>query len=351
MGLLRLYLALCVVVYHGIALGFYNLLLFDGRQAVQLFYVLSGFYITMVIREKYSVKGGTRVFYLKRILRILPLFFTVFVLSLMAIFTQDHVVTTWTNTPAMEFVAKANASVWSALLVWGSNALIVGSDVLWLVGIGPEGLFYAPFKLNSAHNGANFAINGPAFTLAIELYFYLLAPFVVRNVRRAWVFFILGVLYHLVLRYTGNWNLITSYHLFPGSFVYFGMGALVYYFSKGEFSARHFRGTAGVVALLMVALWRPSDSSWDDANALQMWFLVALSYLWVPFLFRRTRHSKIDAFLGDMSYVVYVLHYPFYMYGYYTPIRPFMGLWLLEVAALVTLYVERPLERWRAKLR
>ena len=74
MGLLRLYLALCVVQYHGLDFAAPWATLFDGREAVQLFYMLSGFYISMILCEKYHGAAGVRVFYLKRVLRILPLY-------------------------------------------------------------------------------------------------------------------------------------------------------------------------------------------------------------------------------------------------------------------------------------
>ncbi len=72
MGVIRLFLALSVVVWHlwGHALPFTA----NGYNVVILFFIISGFYMSMVINDKYSNASTCKYFYLARALRIYPLY-------------------------------------------------------------------------------------------------------------------------------------------------------------------------------------------------------------------------------------------------------------------------------------
>jgi peptidoglycan/LPS O-acetylase OafA/YrhL len=52
MGILRVYLALCVIAAHSHRVLPWRM--HDGRQAVQIFYIISGFYMAMVLSTRYS---------------------------------------------------------------------------------------------------------------------------------------------------------------------------------------------------------------------------------------------------------------------------------------------------------
>src|SRR3954451_14766869 len=76
MGSLRLYLALSVVLAHfGIPLGFPT-----SDVAVQSFFVISGFYMALVLNEKYG-PGCYWLFISNRLLRLWPTYAVVLVLS------------------------------------------------------------------------------------------------------------------------------------------------------------------------------------------------------------------------------------------------------------------------------
>jgi len=83
-------------------------------------------------------------------------------------------------------------------------------------------------------NGCFLLINQPAFTISIEIIFYLMAPFILKSVKRIWIYFGIGVLYHYYFILSGNNNIIYQYHMFPSSFIYFGLGALAWHYSKNR---------------------------------------------------------------------------------------------------------------------
>src|SRR5262249_39483950 len=80
MGILRLFLALSVVISHvgGTVLGVAFL---PPQLAVVLFFIVSGFYMSLILNEKYcKLPNATRRFYLNRFLLIYPIYFVVCVL-------------------------------------------------------------------------------------------------------------------------------------------------------------------------------------------------------------------------------------------------------------------------------
>ena len=82
MGLLRLLLAISVITTHcGPCLGFSPL---GGVEAVQTFFMISGFYMAMILTEKYRGPGSYRSFLINRFLRIYPLYWIALILTLIA---------------------------------------------------------------------------------------------------------------------------------------------------------------------------------------------------------------------------------------------------------------------------
>ena len=60
MGLLRLLLAVSVVLVH--TSGCFGLRPLGAAEAVQTFYIISGFYMAMILTEKYRGQGSYRLF-------------------------------------------------------------------------------------------------------------------------------------------------------------------------------------------------------------------------------------------------------------------------------------------------
>lgn len=76
MGILRFLLAITVVIGHtSPILGF----TFVGAQlAVQTFYIISGFYMALILNEKYvGANGSYKLFLTNRLLRLYPIYWTV----------------------------------------------------------------------------------------------------------------------------------------------------------------------------------------------------------------------------------------------------------------------------------
>ena len=94
---------LLVVVYHNF--GFINVFFF-GWLGVDLFFVLSGFLITDILLKTVGEKGYLKNFYIRRVLRIFPLYYLCLILFLIVIpkttiqldlqYYVDHQIWLWT---------------------------------------------------------------------------------------------------------------------------------------------------------------------------------------------------------------------------------------------------------------
>lgn len=333
MGLIRLLLASLVVAAHSGGNINPN---FSGPTAVVLFYIASGFYMAMVLNTKYQGAGAAKRFYASRYTRLWVPYIVVVALVLLDRFlSADY---GWLQ-------ALQTAPWWLATLAVLANLLIVGQDLFWLIAFDAQGIRWAPQLMSEAHNGTQLLLNLPMFTVAIELYFYLLAPWVLVRFERALAFAAVSAVWVAAITLTKQANITTMYYLFPAAMFYFGLGAVVWWVSQCKEALRGWR-YFGVVGLLLIALW---------AKQIAPSTLVVLFCLAVPTAFQLTRHSRLDRMLGDLSYPVYLVHWPivhlmrplFVGDEYAVYLASLLG--SLAAAGLILLLIDRPLTRWRGR--
>ncbi len=88
MGLLRLFLALSVVITHTAPL--FGLQMMPGDVAVKLFFIVSGFYMSLVMAGKYEGKNRALFFYSNRALRLYPAFFIAILLTAIVLGAAEY---------------------------------------------------------------------------------------------------------------------------------------------------------------------------------------------------------------------------------------------------------------------
>ncbi|HWY10164.1 MAG TPA: acyltransferase [Bacteroidia bacterium] len=342
MGILRFLLALSVIASHASGIGIplphgkpypmWATYLIDGRQSVALFFIISGFYMAMVLNTKYQ--GHTLRFYGNRFLRLWPTYIIVLILA--CIFTP-------VGSTIIKMTTYCGLMVKS--YVWLSNIFILGTDSFWLLSLDNCHLHYFPAFLNANSNGASLLVNQPAFSISMEMVFYLMAPFILRSLKRVWIYFGIGVLYYFYFVLSNNLNIIYQYHLFPASFIYFALGALAWHYSKNK----NFELTDKKIILLfagcIVLMF---------AYTLFSMILILCFTLMVPRLFDLTKHSKADRLIGELSYPLYIVHFPVLIYLRSCNIKQHhLGLLCfsitLVISILIHFIVERPIDKWRQK--
>ena len=315
-----------------------HILIWAGN-AVFAFFIISGFYMSLIINEKYAkLHHGTRRFYLNRALRLYPIHWTILILY--ATYYLYYGVPNF-------LTGDLRVPLWRWLYAVCSNLSFFGVEVL-------------PFFDN--HNWA--FVVGPIWSLSIECYFYLLAPFVVgRSLRALVVLLAAAGALRVGLYVSGVPMLPWRYLFFPADLVLFLLGALsyrLYDFVKGKPYANGLGVTAAVVLIVCVMtpyLWAES-SLWNasDLDNLAAWCFCVCVCVCTPLLFNLSAGWKFDNFLGQLSYPVYLSHVLVIDFVVRSHLFPYdMGLVATAVTLVLSLalylLIDRPIERIRRRIK
>lgn len=297
MGLIRTILAITVVFAH---LPTSQYVFVGGMRAVQLFYIISGFLIAHVISMNDSYRSSWK-FYLNRMLRIFPIFYVVALLTLL--------VNVLINQNFFELYKSIPMSA-DALLVF-SNLVIFGQDWVMFTAVHDNQLVATEnFRLSEfpLHSGL---LVPQAWTLGVELCFYLVAPFILRDKRLIFSLLIIslsvkGYLFSIGLGNNDPWN----YRFFPAELSFFLLGALSNQYLlplwKNTRTLVGFNiqklGTSFLIFLIGSYYLIPVN---ENLKAL---LLFSIFIVILPFSFLHQGHSQIDRSIGELSYPIYICH-------------------------------------------
>jgi len=283
MGILRLFLALCVATshYRVIVLGqygsserdapfaIYSTLGLDAGHAVFIFYMVSGFLISYALEKKY--KNKTLRFYGARIKRLYPLYLCLAAVTI--------------------FITKINLSYFDLKNLWPFGLGLLGGDWVLVFKNYPKDFWsHYPPQLN------------PAWSLSVEAAFYLIAPFLLRAKKACLLVFIFSVLARwLCLRFDAG---LLSYHWFPASLCFFLAG----HYSWELFKKRKLNDGFYycLIPTFFVLTWLGVPKTPFD-NLYFYGYLTCI-FLGLPVLFEKTKGSGWINFLGNLSYPMYLSH-------------------------------------------
>lgn len=318
-GTLRLLLATMVALSHaGVSLRGYHL----GVPAVVVFLLLSGYVVAAMLNERPPVAR----FYAERALRLLPPYYAAFALGLAC----------WLAGVASPFLDGA-----AQPLLWLAALLIVPLNyaTLW-----PALDTFTPVP--------------PAWSLGLELQFYLLAPWLLarpgRMLAAAALTLLIGGLAQLGALPSDAWG----YRLLPGNLYIFLSGALLWQLRHTQtFSPRTLLALWATV--LAVAVAAGLRGRWGQPFVLE----VAAGYLiglpLVAWLARLPRRAWDDR-CADLAYPVFLVHFAvlWALQALGHPPAPASPRWLivylaatLLAAAALHAVAQRPVTRLRHRLR
>ncbi len=296
MGLFRLLLAISVLATHlGIQFGF------GGRTSVQIFFVISGFLMSYLVTEKRSY-ATNRNFWASRFFRIFP---TYWLVCLCTIFLTQFGVSSNALSVFLELSPP------NAIFAIGPNLGLFFQDVMLFLGVASNGeIVFAP-NFQSTQLPLHLVLIVPqSWSLALELSFYLIAPFILK--RKGVLFALLGlsVLIRLLLVIAGlglddPW----SYRFFPVEIGTFIFGALIHQLGypllqkMEKYNTKIFRLASVIGVIALFALTSFIQSGFVQSVVLALFCSFAL-----PALFKFQSESKFDNELGKLSYPFYMWH-------------------------------------------
>ncbi|NQY07465.1 MAG: acyltransferase [Flavobacteriaceae bacterium] len=309
MGGIRTILALIVVINHSEPV--FGLKFLGNELAVQTFYIISGFYMALILNEKYiGINKSYKLFITNRLLRLYPIYWSV----LACIIGISLFYGIYSGGEKFGFLNKFIAeghhlNPMNLIFVIFSNLTIVFQDVLLFMEVNQTtgSFFFQPNFDHNQLNGFDFLLIPQAWTVALEIIFYLIAPFIVRR-KTAIILaiFLLFVGIRLVTFYgleltNAPWN----FRFFPNEMVFFLLGVLAYKYYKFEgiqLSQTHYlKAIYGAVLLLIFGY----DFLRFDSSHLIFALLFSLA---LPYLFSLFKDAKIDRYIGELSYPIYICH-------------------------------------------
>jgi len=288
---------LLVIGYH--YLDFFSF----GWAGVDLFFVLSGFLITGKLVESLGAAHYFRTFYIKRILRIVPLYYTILVLFFVVI----------------PFLLPSFVSVSFQELL-------------------QEQLYYWAFAVNiydSVHGWPQNVILIHFWSLACEMQFYLLWPFIIYffyNQGRGLIillvsFCLAGLLFRMSGQFFLPLNEIYRYVLLPGRIDAFSAGALLYLFLRKDYLTAQKPKllyisvvTLAVILVLIVV----KQTAWHySVDIVRKYGFTLDAIFWASLMgyflsvdthfMKHIFSGRLMTSLGKYSYGMYVFHWPLYI--------------------------------------
>jgi peptidoglycan/LPS O-acetylase OafA/YrhL len=298
MGTLRTLFALSVFFDHARP-G--SPLLVGGQYAVQLFYVISGFLISYVLVERRTYANVTN-FYVNRYLRLYPIYVVVALITLAALLATHR---------AGFITVFREAPVSATVLLVLSNLLLFGQDWIMFLGVQAHHLTFVKHFTDSDVLLFEGLITHQTWTLGVELTFYVIAPFVLPRRNLIFVLLAMSVGLRIYLMYIGlGFQDPWTYRFFPAELALFLAGALSHQlllplYRRLRESTQHRLAIVATAFMIFVAV---AYFLVPVPQAVKLSVLFGSFIVLVPLTFLFQNFHPLDAWIGNLSYPIYVGH-------------------------------------------
>lgn len=344
MGMVRVSLALAVLLSH-LPMASYKFL--GGALAVQSFFIVSGFYMALVLDGKYRDPG---LFYSNRLLRLFPTYLLICALGAVALWGFNA-----SPTATPEIFARAFSDPVTAAVLVFENIFMVGQEMMFWFTIDQNGALVWNPDGATPNDDITMAWQGllipQSWSISMELMFYALAPWLARA---GWKWIAAIAAASIAIRLAGAQiegvdYLLWQGRLFPTALFLFLFGMLAH--KLLPFAARLPKAIGyglGVAVLAWIVCYTliempPMTGRWIT------YFIIALT---TPFIFNAFKDNAVDRWVGDLSYPIYLVQ--LLTIGLVFTYEPPYALWVAIVSTIllsivVLVLVEHPIDRWRQR--
>lgn len=350
MGLVRFLLAATVVINHTGPL--FGLVFTDAYMAIKVFFIISGFYMSLILSEKYTGPGQCRLFYSNRFLRLFPVYWVVLLVSLgVSLFFKYFLHTALLLGPWQAWLPRLTPA--ALLTLVGANVTVLGQDLLFFSHVAGDGtLHFAWDALYRATPSWFFLLIPQAWTISLELLFYALAPWLVRR-STPWLVGLIAV--SLAARagiYLADFPFDPwKQRFFPVEFGFFLLGILAYRLYAALRPVPmppRLLWTVGGLYLGAIVFYQFLPGAMGKE-----FFLYAATVASIPFLFLLTKKMRFDRAIGELSYPIYIAHWTIIMVVEYFCGRRHLPAIALAATIVFCLALNRlvadPIERYRQR--
>ncbi|WP_188471561.1 acyltransferase family protein [Hafnia psychrotolerans] len=349
LGILRFFLASCVIVFH-LSAKIPNI----GQLFVNFFYVISGYLITLILHDTYKFRF--KEFAINRFLRLYPVYYVFAILSAILIYIPISGVTSsifhssWSGTQ-QEFDFLGNAFIFPWAILSDQSVLSIPN------------FLYSDFP--------RLRLIPSTWSIAVEIVcYFILFIFTARNIYTSITTLLLAIAFHA---YINNSTLSSGYIYYPfmAAMLPFSVGAIGCFFSKYLEKAYKLELTMGrqvaslvlIVTLFMLNWWL-SLRSVDFYKSIYFYASTVIA-LGSIMLLHNSRPSPnlrwLCKILGDLSYPMFLIQYVGGYIGWHLIGMPSVTRgWRVFIAgyivslliSLVSLYlIDKPIQKIRNKVR
>lgn len=262
------------------------------------------------------------------------------------------------------FYLKYNDIPFSAdILLVFSNVFIFLQDIVMFSGIENHKLTFTSDFYKSTLPLYQLLIIPQAWTLGVELTFYLIAPFILPRKNLIYILLVLSIILRICLISFGFKNDPWTYRFFPTELSFFLLGAISHQILLPLYKKK-FQNNLGMISkattyfLIIFSLFYfliPLREIFKTP------FLFLFFILFLPMTFIFQNKNAIDKWIGDLSYPIYIGHmlvisicsYLFKIMG----LEDLRGKSIVYVilsilfAVLLNRYIGNPFEKIRSKFR
>ncbi|WP_413733154.1 acyltransferase family protein [Sodalis sp. RH20] len=353
LGIIRFFLASSVILFH-LSAKFPDL----GLYAVNCFYVISGYLITLILNRTYKFEFAP--FALNRFLRLFPTYWFASITSIVIIYFANNP-TTFHPSYGLHFSFKEIISN-IFMIPWA----FVSDNII----ISPFQTFTTPEFLN--FNGYMFRAVTSSWSVAVEIvcYFFLWL-FVAKGPKRACLIIIVSSMYHWYSLHH-NESTIATYSPFLAAMLPFSIGSLGYFISAFIEKIRpnigkEFRHQIAYLLIFIAAFLINWLIGWLEGktlaslyyyfnNVIALFAVISLHATKLP-----DRFKNSGKFFGDMSYPIFLCQFFFGLVAWSILGEPektrgwyifFIGYsFSLLFGYISILLIDRPISKIRDKIR
>ena len=330
MGFLRLALAICVFCSHSSTFG---LPLLRGDVAVEVFFVISGFYMQLILGNVYTHermgKDWLKKFYINRYLRLFPIYIATagatFALAggyFLANGTLENPLET------LDLIGSLQNSLQNLMLkafLMLTSITMLFQDVTMFIGIRQgSAQFVSDFSNSQILVWQGLAIP-QAWTVGLELTFYIVAPFLLKlptkrllavaaasfGAKATFLTFFndkLNISSHFGISTIAKIDSLWGYRFFPFELCYFLVGAAAFrYFSTRASDFNYPKFNVKLFAYLLIFFAITIASIVFNKPGLCYIYPFAFAAV-TPILFHLFGNSSSDRAIGELSYPFYITH-------------------------------------------
>lgn len=308
MGLIRILLALSVVIVHTGSLYGYNLV--GGELAVQAFYIISGFYMSLILNEKYiNTDNSYSLFISNRFLRLFPLYWIVLILTVLfslfvGIYSKGE---NFADLNSFVLYSDKLGPLSYVFLIF-TNIFLLFQDMVMFLGLdlNAGNLYFTENFMTTNPMVFKFMLIGQAWTVGLEIMFYLIAPFIVRkNTAIIFGLILSSLLLRFILYSSGYDYSPWTYRFFPTELLFFMLGTLSY-----KMYCKLKDKQLNIIVLKTIFLSIVTFILIYDFLVYEYKYILflILFFLALPFIFILTKKWKTDSYIGELSYPIYISH-------------------------------------------